>query len=428
VNTRHALTLICTAALLAAVSLAGCSTPVLEDGAGSADAPAEETGPITATGFIEAEEVNVVAETGGRVEQVLVDEGDTVTAGQLVVALDDTLLQADRLQAVAAVAVAEANLLQVQEGPRQEEIAAAQAAVDEAQAALQGAKNLSGQAWTTVANPRDIDVQIAAARLEIDQYRAQVDDLEALLAEKQTEMDIIWHEDPQDETRIEFLRYEMELLRAQIAAAQAQVNGAFSKLNLLQLQRQRPLSLIAQARGALAQIPVGEARVELAKAAYDVLVAPARPEEIAIAQAQVDLAEAQVALIDAQIARLALVAPIDGVVTARSIAVGETAAAGVPLLTIADTSTLKLVVYIPETQIGRVRLGAPVEIAVDAYPGRTFGGQVVAIGREAEFTPRNVQTEEERVNLVFAVEIVIGNADGRLKPGMPADATIETAD
>ena len=133
-------------------------------------------------------------------------------------------------------------------------------------------------------------------------------------------------------------------------------------------------------------------------------------------------------MIDAQIAQLTLVAPIDGVVTSRSIYPGETASPGVSLMSIADLSTLKLVVYIPETQYGWVRLNAPVEVTVDAYPGRAFPGTVLYIAREAEFTPRNVQTEEERVNLVFAVEIRIENPGGELKPGMPADVAIQTSE
>lgn len=408
--------------LVIGLSLAACSAALPQIPLAAADGAAVTH--LTASGFLEAEEVSVVAETSGRVEAVLVDEADTVTAGQVVVQLDDSLLQAQRLQALAGVAVAEANLNKLLAGPTEEEIAAAQAAVDQAQAALEGAKRAAAQARSAANNPREIAVQIAAAQLEADQYRQQLDGLQAQLAEKQKEMELIWDDEPQDETRIEFLRYEMELLRAQIAAAQALYDGAIRKLSLLQEQYRRPLALIAQAHQAEAQIAVAEAQLALAQAQYDALVAPPRPQEVAIARAQVDLAEAQVALIDAQIDRLALRAPIDGVVTARAIAVGETATAGVPLLTIADLRTLKLVVYIPETQIGYVRLGAPVTVTVDAYPGQHFEGEVVRIGREAEFTPRNVQTEEERVDLVFAVEVRLDNRDGRLKAGMPAEATI----
>jgi len=409
--------------LALSMAIAACSADALPE---IAAANGETSAALTASGFLEAEEVSVVAEVSGRVEAVLVDEADAVTAGQVMVQLDDGLLQAQRLQALAAVEVARANLNKLLEGPTEEEIAAAKAAIDRARAALEGARRASDQAWDAANNPREVSVQIAATQLEVDQYRQQLDDLQAQLAEKQKEMEIIWDDDPQDETRIEFLRYEMELLRAQIAAAQALYDGARRKLSLLQWQYGQPLALIAQARQAEAQIPVAEAQLALAQAQYDALVAPPRPQEIAIAEAQVDLAEAQVALIDAQIARLSLRAPIDGVVTTRAIAVGETASAGVPLLTIADLRTLKLVIYIPETQIGRVRLGAPVMVTVDAYPNERFEGEVTRIGREAEFTPRNVQTEEERVDLVFAVEVRLDNHDGRLKAGMPAEATIQT--
>ena len=98
------------------------------------------------------------------------------------------------------------------------------------------------------------------------------------------------------------------------------------------------------------------------------------------------------------------------------------AAQGATLLTIADIEEVVLKVYVPETRIGQVKLEQPVQITVDSFPGRTFEGHVSYISDQAEFTPRNVATQEERVNLVFAVEIRIANEDGDLKPGMPADA------
>ena len=103
--------------------------------------------------------------------------------------------------------------------------------------------------------------------------------------------------------------------------------------------------------------------------------------------------------------------------------VGEVAIPGAPLLTIADLDNLVLTVYVAEDQLGRVGPGQLVSVAVDAYPGRVFQGTVRYVAGEAEFTPRNIQTHEERVNMVFAVEIDLPNADHALKPGMPADAT-----
>ena len=145
-----------------------------------------------------------------------------------------------------------------------------------------------------------------------------------------------------------------------------------------------------------------------------------------MAEAQVRQAEAAVRLVDAQIAQLTLTAPMDGVVTIRSGQAGETAIAGAPLLTIANLDEVTLVIYVPENRVGQVRLGQEVEVRVDSFPERAFVGHVANIAGEAEFTPRNVQTQEERVNLVFAVKVRLPNPDHALKPGMPADATIRS--
>jgi HlyD family secretion protein len=121
---------------------------------------------------------------------------------------------------------------------------------------------------------------------------------------------------------------------------------------------------------------------------------------------------------------MTLTAPRDGVITERPASPGELAAPGAALMNLGDLDHVTLTVFIPETQIGRVGVGQAAHVAVDAYPGETFEGTVTFIALEAEFTPKNVQTEEERVNLVFAVKISLDNPDHRLKPGMPADAQI----
>ncbi len=389
-------------------------------------------GPLEASGFIEAKEVSVVSEVGGRVDQVLADESDTVTAGQIVVVLDDGLLQADRLEAQAAVTVANASLDNLLAGATEEEIAVAQTVIDEAEASLVGMQNTSYQSWVIANDPQDVALQIAATEYEVAQLDQQMQQIHNSLDNLRYEYDDITinHEpgDPVDVSRQDNLLMEIERVSAQLAVVTAQYNGAVRKLELLNQQYEQPLAHLAEARSAYSQVAVAEARVELAKAQYDVVVADPVPPEISIAEAQIQLAGANVALVDARINQLTLIAPVDGVITTRAIAEGETASPGVSLLTIADLETLKLVVYIPETQIGRVRLSAPVEITVDSYPGEAFEGTIVNIGREAEFTPRNVQTEEERVNLVFAVEIRIDNEGGELKPGMPADVVIETVD
>jgi HlyD family secretion protein len=119
---------------------------------------------------------------------------------------------------------------------------------------------------------------------------------------------------------------------------------------------------------------------------------------------------------------MTLQSPIDGSVTSRSTHSGEAALAGATLLTVANLDEVKLTVYIPEDELGRVYLGQGVEVQVDSFPGRVFTGTVSYISQQAEFTPKNVQTEEERVNMVFAVRVRLPNPDHALKPGMPADA------
>lgn len=413
----------------AAGLISGCNT--LPDALNPPQAELTESAqPVSASGFLEAEEVSVVAETGGLVLEVMAEEGQPVTAGQTVIRLDDSLLLAEKAQAEAAVRVAQAHVEQLRAGASDEELAAAQAALDEAAAAVKGAQYAAGSAWAAANNPQSIAVQIEAARTQAELALRQVELARVQLEEAQIKLGWLRTvpENERDLRAIEFQEYTVQILEAQVRAAEAQYQGAQRKVELLEEQRERPLSAIAQARASQAQVGIAEARVELAQARYDLVLNGALPEEIAIAQAQVDLAEAQVALIDAQIARLTLTAPIDGIVAMRAIHAGETAAPGVPLLTISDLSTLKLVIYIPETQMGQVRLGDRTEISVDAYPGDVFEGIVTFLSREAEFTPRNVQTEEDRVSLVFAIEIQIDNADGRLKPGMPADAVIAPAD
>ncbi len=116
--------------------------------------------------------------------------------------------------------------------------------------------------------------------------------------------------------------------------------------------------------------------------------------------------------------------PMDGVVTRRSIRVGEVASPGASLMAVTKPDPVELTVYVPEKEIGRVRVGQNVEVVVDSFPKDLFPGEVTFIATKAEFTPRNVQTQKDRLNLVFAVKVRIPNADLRLKPGMPADATI----
>ena len=130
------------------------------------------------------------------------------------------------------------------------------------------------------------------------------------------------------------------------------------------------------------------------------------------------------ALIESQLSDTELVAPTDGVVLVKSAEPGETVAAGATVVTLGDIGHPWLRGYVNETELGRVKLDAPVRVTTDSYPGKTYWGRVSFIASEAEFTPKQIQTEEERVKLVYRIKVDLPNPQSELKLNMPADAQI----
>jgi len=395
---------------LIALLLAGCAT---------AETDTEDL--LTASGFIEGEEVTVAPETQGLIAEILVARGDRVEAGDVVVRLDDATLQSQRAEAEAALSTAQANLDNVQAGARAEDVAAARAGLAQAEAAREGAQRAVLNAREVISHPLSLDAQIDEARTQIELAKRNVEMQEAELEETRIKRGVYTE---QGGDVADMWDLELQAAQARLSRAQAELNGAWAYLAALQDMRDNPLSLEAELHSTQAELEQAEAQVSEAQAKLDELEAGPTQEAVALAEAQVRQAEAGVALIDARLDQLTLRAPMDGIVSTRSAQVGETATAGKPLLTIANLDQVTLVLYIPENRIGQVDIGQKVEVTVDSFPERTFIGEVDSIAGEAEFTPRNVQTKEERVNLVFAVDVTIPNPDQALKPGMPADATI----
>lgn len=205
---------------------------------------------------------------------------------------------------------------------------------------------------------------------------------------------------------------------------QAALGGAEEYAALVALQAANPLTLEARANAAQAQAEVAAAAVGLAAAQVEGLRMGATAEQIAAAEAQVEVVRAALRALEVQAEDLRLAAPISGLVLERPVQAGELALPGAPLFSLADLDHLSLTVYVPADQVGRVRLGGEVAVTVDAFPERTFAGRVSYVSSEAEFTPKNVQTREERVNMVFAVKVELPNPGHLLKPGMPADALL----
>jgi multidrug resistance efflux pump len=170
-------------------------------------------------------------------------------------------------------------------------------------------------------------------------------------------------------------------------------------------------------------IALAEARVQTAEANLALAHADTSQEQLDAAQAQVDAAQAALDIVQAQYDKLVLASPVDGIVLYRTVEPGEVVLPGSPAITLGLLDELSITVYIPEDRYGQINIGDKALVKVDSFPGETFDAVVVRIADQAEYTPRNVQTEEDRRTTVFAVELSVDDPQGKLKPGMPADVT-----
>lgn len=381
---------------------------------------------ILGSGTIEAEIIAITTEIGGRIVAMHADKGDVVEHGDLLVELDTSLLRANQNQLEAALATARANLAEVSAPPRPEDVAAAEAELQQAKAARDGAYVVWQAMGSIVEDPLELNVQIDIARGDLAILEKQVEAAQADLKAAEIQRDEAARNQLNDEaiTMSQVAVKQADAARANLAAAEAELTGAQSQLALLIAMRDNPLALITQANAAKTAYEQAEAAMLVAEAKLASVQAGPRPEDVAIAEARVQQAESALTSVEVQLDKLNLTAPRDGIITDRPANPGELATLGATLMNLGDLDQVTLTVFIPETQIGRVRVGQTARVEVDAYPGETFEGSVAFIAPEAEFTPKNVQTEEERVNLVFAVKITLDNPDHRLKPGMPADAEI----
>jgi len=299
----------------------------------------EDSGTIAVSGNIEVTTVELSFKIPGRVTERLVDEGETVKAGQLVAKLDNQDLVHEVTGREAEVQAARAALTELETGYRKEEIAQAAAALQR--------------------------VKAEADRLKADFARQQA------LYKREV-----------------ISRRDFDTAKAANEGAQASVREARERLDLLR-------------RGP-------------------------RKETIDQARARLRDAEAVLALARTRLSYATLVSSVGGLVLSKNIEPGEQVAAGTPIVTVGMLDSVWVRAYISETDLGRVKVGQEATVTTDTWPGRKYKGHISFISSEAEFTPKNVQTEKERVKLVYRIKIVIPNPNMELKPGMPADAEIET--
>ena len=175
---------------------------------------------------------------------------------------------------------------------------------------------------------------------------------------------------------------------------------------------------------ATARYNISKAQLTSAEENYKKIKNFARPEELKQAEANVGRQRAAVELIQKQIRDSYVITPSSGFVVKKFIEQGETVSPMSSLFKVSDLSNVKLVIYVSEEELGRVKLNQSADVSVDTYPDKTFSGKVIYISPEAEFTPKNIQTKEERTKLVFEVKVQVDNPDFELKAGMPADAVV----
>jgi HlyD family secretion protein len=408
-NTHTSLTRALTVALVAGL-IAGCS------GLG-----ASNPSPIQASGMIEATEIAVSPETSGKVAEVLVDEGDAVKAGDILIRLDDQGLQAQRLSVQTAGQAAEA---------------AAQANLDAAQRALsdlrQNAPVVTAQAALDLANARKA-LDDAQKHLTWQQTgnRASKDTIDA------TEARLVLANDTVDKANAAY-NHVKDKAPSDPVRAQAEANLQAAKeardaiVRILSWYKGSPTNIDQSILDA--QVQVAEANASQAEIEYQKVKDGPNAEDVKQAQDNVDTAqanlaaaqaqtEAQLKAIDLQLDKLVVRAPEDGVVLTRSVEAGEVAQAGMSAITLGRLNDLKVTVYIAEDRYGQLSLGDHASLSVDSYPGQTFDAVVTRISDQAEYTPRNVQTKEVRQTTVYGVELSIQGGQSKLIPGMPTDVT-----
>ncbi len=345
---------------------------------------------IRVSGNIEIIDAEVSFRIPGRLEERLVDEGQKVKEGQIVARLEAMELTREVALRKAEVQAAQAVLAELLAGSRPEEIKQAEASVRRAQARL--GELLAGSRPQEVAA---VEAEVTRARADAERLRTEHERQKALF-----EKEII---SPR----------EYDSAQAAYAMAAAKAQEIQERLKLVKEgPRQEE---IQQARAALQEVSERHALLKIGP----------RRETIDQARARLRQAQEAQALSETRLGYTTLLSPLSGWVLSKNAEPGEYLAPGTPVVTVGDLTNVWLRAYINERDLGRVKVGQRVRVTTDTFPGKVYAGSISFISPQAEFTPKNVQTEKERVKLVYRVKIDIPNPQMELKPGMPADAEIQ---
>ncbi len=459
---------------------------------------------IHASGVVEANQVVIAPEVGGRIAEIWAEEGNHLSQGDPLFRIEDELLLSQLHQAESVLGVAQANYDLVAAGVMDEqrqaaiataelELASAEYALDllddehdlltaqtlqakkDAEDALDDLNNPELQQALAIeaiaiaekaiekaernlgittgsANQADIDAawsQVILAEKALEDAQEDFEEhankpadnltranFQAKLSAAQRDYDAaVRHynslQSPGRETDISIAESELETARAQLLEAQRDWENIKDGANPADIAYFEALiayneKKLADLEGgpdpddvALAKARVANAEAQLALARAD----SPTPEQLAVAQSQVDAAQANLEAVQVQIDKFLVTTPIDGVVMTRNIEVGEIARPGMSAMTIGQLGALTVKVYVSENRYGQIELGDIAKMITNSFPGEMFKATVIRIADKAEYTPRNVQTAEDRATTVYAIELSVDDADGKLKPGMQVDVS-----
>ncbi len=348
-------------------------------------------GLIQASGRIEGDETTLAADVSGRIVELAVREGELVEAGQVLARLDDRAVRARVAQAERALRATEATVSRARA-----EHAVSQATLDAGEQSLEVLR-------------QEVPLQVETADAELERARAEFATAEADEQKIRRDYERIanLHEtgavtdEEHDEAQLAWIEAQNGLRRARAAVQKAEQSQAEARLGTERIATQQ-----AEVEKLRAEVSRAEAAIEESRARR--------------AEAEAMLDEARSVLED-----LTVSTPTDGTIVTRLAEPGEVIVAGTPLYDLVNLDRLYLRAYIPQQHVGRLFLGAPACVYTDAFPDEPYPATVGHIASRAEFTPREVQTREQRVKMVFAVKLYLAeNPEHRLMPGLPADAVI----
>jgi multidrug resistance efflux pump len=345
--------------------------------------------PFEWAGTVEARSVTVASRTGGRVKEVLVHEGDQLKPSQPMIILEAGDLEAQLAMAQAQLEQAKATLDKLEKGARPEEIAQAKARAAQAQAAL--AETQHGSRAEEIAQA---EAHVAQAQATVDKAQLDADRAHRLLASE--------------------------------AIPKAEADSADTALRTAKAQRDAQQKVLDQLRAGARPEEKAQAaaRAQEAQAAANLVLAGTRVEDLRAAGAQVGAAQARVDQLNVMISELTIRAPAAASVESLDLRPGDLLGPNAPAATVLESDQLYVRIYVPETQVGRVKVGDIVPITVDTWPDKSFKGKVEHINVKGEYSPRNLQTADERADQVFAVRIGLIEGKDELRAGMAATVRV----